>query len=108
MATTPTEIDPSTIVYTDGNGNVIKSDGSSGGSGWLSGVLGAIPGILSALFPSGIGGNNNQQYPYVSTLPSGQQQVTLAGGNNNILMIALVAMVAYLVFTGKQPVKAKR
>jgi hypothetical protein len=115
----PVEIDVNTIQYYDGAGNPIggtssgTGSGSGGGSGtgtgWLAGLLGAIPGILSALFPSGVSGNgSNQQYPYVSTLPNGQQQVTLAGSNNNIIMIVLVAMVAYLIFTGKQPIRAKK
>lgn len=110
MAAEPVVIDPKTIQYYDAAGNPIGSGGTSGagGSGWLAGVLGAIPGILSALFPSGVGGNGNQQYPYVSTLPNGQQQVTLSGGNNNIIMIVLVAMVAYLIFTGKPPVRVKK
>jgi hypothetical protein len=111
MAAVPVEIDPNTIVYTDADGNVIKNgnsgSSSSSGSVWGS-IIGAIPGILSSLFPQGVKGNNNNNYPYVQTLPNGNTSVNLAGNNNSILMIALLAMVAYLIFTGKQPIRAKR
>lgn len=106
----PNEVDVNKITYYDANGNPIKGDGTSGsgsGSGWLAGLLGAIPGILSSLFPSGIGGGNNQG-GYVSTSPNGNTSVNLGSNNNNILMIVLVAMVAYLIFTDKSPVRAKR
>lgn len=106
----PQEVDVNNITYYDANGNEIKNGGSGSGSGsgiWGS-IFGAIPGILSSLFPSGVGGGGYNQYPYVTTLPNGNTSVNLAGNNNNLMMLVLLALVAYLVFTGKPPVKAKR
>lgn len=110
------EEDVNTIKYFDNNGNQIDPDtgkviaasgsGSGSGSGWLGGVISAIPGVISALFPNGIKGNGSTNYPTVTTLPNGSTNVNLAG-NNNILIIALLAMVAFLLFTGKQPIQSQ-
>lgn len=108
--------DVNKIKYYDSAGNEIdpdtgkvKTNGSnqSGGTGWLSGVIGAIPGIISALFPGGIKGNSNTNYPTVTTLPNGNTSVNLAGGNN-ILIIALIAMVGFLLFTGRSPIQPEK
>ncbi|WP_439582965.1 hypothetical protein [Dyadobacter bucti] len=105
----PQEIDVNTIKYYDANGNEIKNGGSGSGSGsgiWGS-IFGALPGIISSLFPSGVN-NGGNQYPYVSQLPNGNTSVQLAGSNNNLMMFIMLGLVAYLVFTGKPPVKASR
>lgn len=110
------EEDVNNIKYYDNAGNEIdpntgkvKTGGSSesSGAGWLGGVIGAIPGILSALFPNGIKGNSNSNYPTVTTLPNGNTSVNLAGGNN-ILIIALIAMVGFLLFTGRSPIQPEK
>lgn len=76
-------------------------------TGVLTGILAAIPGILSTLFPSGIGGSGNT--PVIYTNPTtGNQEVSGLGGNNSILILLLVAMGAYILFTGQKPIKGKR
>lgn len=98
------------LIYYDSQGNEINKDGSkkttSSNSGWLAGLFGAIPGILSALFPTGVNGSGNTNYPTVTTNPYGQTQVTMAG-SNNILIIALVLMAGFILFQGNMLKPAK-
>jgi hypothetical protein len=102
----PVEVDVSKIIYYNSDGTVQTGTGSSKsdskGGGVFGNILGAIPGILSSLFPNGIGGNNNT--PIVSTMPNGDRNVQLQG-NNNILMYALVLMVGFMLFTGMRPIQ---
>lgn len=88
------------LIYYDSQGNEINADGTpktnSGGSsgGWLGSLFGAIPGILSSLFPNGVGGGGNNT-PIVTTNPYGQTTVTTSS-NSNLLIIALVLMAGYI------------
>lgn len=101
----PTEVDVNTIKFVDANGNEIKNDGSNGGSGIWGSIFGAIPGILSALFPNGVGGDKNS-YPSVTTTPGGNTEVKLAG-SNNILLIVAVGMLGYIILSGSNSKKRK-
>jgi hypothetical protein len=114
-----------TIVYADGTSKTVMPSGgtgntstgstntgsttSSGGTGWLGGVLSAVPGILSALFPNGIGGGGGNNNGTIYTNPTtGTTAVNLAGsGTNPILLIALALMAGYFLFSG-QKIKGKK
>lgn len=104
-----------TVEYADGTTETVKqSDPGSGSSpagsgsgstpGWLAALLGALPGLIAGVGSLFGKGGSEPQSPVVSTTPGGPTTVNLGGNNtNNILLIALVVMFAYIVFTGKQP-----
>lgn len=103
-----------TVMYTDGtsvtsaNQKEIDetSDKDSSGGGIFATIFGAIPGILSALFPSGIGKNN---YPTVTTTPGVTTLNTGANSTNTLLIGAVVILVLIILFMStKQPAKAKK
>ncbi|HEV7378973.1 MAG TPA: hypothetical protein VGN64_04220 [Dyadobacter sp.] len=93
----PIEVVP-TIIYYDDKGNEIDSKGNKkSGGGIFAGILEAVPNILKSLFPNGIGGGGNSNYPVMTTLPGGTQSVNL--GSNNMLMFLLIGMVGFLIIT---------
>ncbi|GGB98416.1 hypothetical protein [Dyadobacter sediminis] len=107
-----------TVEYADGSIETVKqsdsgtgsSSGSSSGSGsipgWLSALLGALPGLIAGVGSLFGKGGSEPQSPVVTTTPGTPTTVNLGGSNtNSILLIALVVMFAYIVFTGKQPKK---
>jgi LPXTG-motif cell wall-anchored protein len=104
-----------TVKYTDGSvvtsanqkGIDETSDKDASGGGWFASLLGAIPGILSSLFPGGIGKNND--YPTVTTTP-GVTTVNTGANNTNMLLIGAVVVLAVIILfmSTKQPAKARK
>lgn len=104
-----------TVKYTDGTSATSAqakeidetSDKDSTGGGWLASLLGAIPGILSSLFPGGIGKDNN--YPTVTTTP-GVTTVNTGANNMNTLLIGMVVVLVLVILfiSTKQPAKARK
>ena len=104
-----------TVKYSDGSSVTSAnqkeidetSDKNTSGGGWLSSVLGAIPQILSTLFPGGIGKNN--EYPTVTTTPGVTTVNTGANTANMLLIGAIVILVVIILFMStKQPAKARK
>jgi hypothetical protein len=113
-----------TYVYSNGTTKTVMPDGGSGGSGgstntgsagsnsgggsgWLAGVLSAVPGILSALFPNGIGNNNNNPGTVYTNPATGTTAVNLAGGGTNPILLIGLALMAGFLLSGQQ-LKAKK
>jgi len=104
-----------TVKYTDGTSVTSAqqkeidetSDKDSSGNGWFANLLGAIPGILSLLFPGGIGKNNS--YPTVTTTPGVTTVSTGANSTNTLLIGLVVVLVLVILFMStKQPAKARK
>lgn len=70
---------------------------TGGGGNWLTGVIGSLPSIISALFPSGVTGNNNQ--PVVTTSPTGTTNVKMPANNNSFIIIGIVAIAGVILLT---------
>lgn len=83
------------------------SDNGSSGGGVLATIFGAIPGILAALFPGGIGKSND--YPTVTTTPGVTTVNTGANSMNTLLIGAVIVLVVIILFMStKQPAKARK
>lgn len=106
----PTEVDVNSLTYYNPDGTVQSGSGTKDGSGtgWLAGVLGALPGVLSALFPSGVGGNNSNNYPTITTNPAGTTTIGYQSSNNMLIYILLAIIIGFLFFQpGIKPKKSK-
>ncbi|WP_353720183.1 hypothetical protein [Dyadobacter sp. 676] len=102
-----------TVKYTDGTAvtsaqqkEIDETSDSGSSGGWLSSLLGAIPGILQSLFPNGIGKND---YPTVTTTPGVTTVNTGANSMNTLLIGLVVALVLIILFMStKQPARARK
>lgn len=60
-------------------------------------LFGIVPGVLSAIFPNGIGGK--EKVPTVVTGNDGTTNVNLKQNDNTVLIIAVVAAAAVIMLT---------
>lgn len=74
---------------------------TGGGNNWLTGIVGALPSVISALFPSGVIAGNNK--PVITTFPNGNSSVDMPAQNSSLIIIGLLALIGVLLLSKSSP-----